>query len=580
MIDWSAPLEDWEKPLEAPSKKKESLKEKILRYGVKNPVAGTAKFGNKLLNIPSNLAELMGDRPSANMLGINKNFDYDKALGLPKEKNLGDFGTQLIPELLGAFAIPEANLGKLGSAIGSIPKAGKYINKVLSQGLPQAGYAGLMSEPENAGQSAAMAGATMAPFSVASQLAQSTSPWARRGAQALGGVLGYELGNEGAKHLGFHPLASNIIGGVTGALGARGFTTQKMMEDMLTHGMDPAKAKERLDASRRIGMDYLTPAEAGLSPFLAQEQGALGKTREGSKHLFDQSEKRLQSEEKSINNVLDIIYHEESMSPEIKRLYEEAYHVQLPPEFESKFADNELIKKATKTVEETPAFMESLKNIPKNSLAYWDHIKQALDDMAQAVPKKEAAIIKKTRNKMRDEMDLLSPEYKEARGLHERKEMRDTLESVFNKKGERTGTNFYKALNDEKKFNETMHHLRNVPEAQEKLKDMRLIFKNLIGSPSIKGAAMLEKTSMNKSRSSSQDIIHMLENKLTQGRYDKELIDFITNPNWDEMMKDINKISNGQKRMAKFLEYFGKSMAVSNTPHEPYMKTENYDFYE
>jgi hypothetical protein len=71
-----------------------------------------------------------------------------------------------------------------------------------------------------------------------------------------------------------------------------------------------------------------------------------------------------------------------------------------------------------------------------------------------------------------------------------------------------------------------------------------------------------------------------MENALTKGKYDKEMIDFITNPNWDAMMADLNKISNKQERMAKFMEIFGKSIAQSNAHKEPFMKTENHEFYD
>lgn len=586
MMDWSSPIEeeeiDWSSPLSS-SKKPESLKEKVLRYGVKGPAASLGKFGNQLLNIPSNVAALVGPNNVSKALSYNPDFNYRQAVGLPAEQNLADIAIGLAPDVLGAFAVPAANLGRAGTTIGKIPKAGKYISKILAEGLPQAGYSALLSHPEDALENAGRTGAAMAPFSVASQLAQSTSPWARRGAQVLGGLLGYELGHEGTNALGFSPLYSQGAGLIGGALGARTFTSQKMLEDALTRGIDTTKVKERLDASRRLEMDYLTPAEAGLNPFLAQEQGSLGKTKEGAKHLFDKSQKRIESEGKAINKVLDTIYSEEKMSPQIKKLYEEAYPVKFPEEFSTKFENNEIIRRAKNKVENNTAFKENLKGVPKNSLAYWDHVKQALDDMIQVSSRKgnqkEAKILKESRNSLRDEMDLYSPEYTQARALVERKKVRDSLESVFNKKGERSGTNFYRALNDEKKFDELMHHLRNVPEAQEKLKDMRLIFKDLIGTPGIKGAAVLEKTSMNRSRSSTQDIMHMLENKLTQGKYDKQMIDFITSPNWDRMMLDINKISDKQKRMAKFLEIFGKTIGQT-AKKEPFMETENYQIYD
>jgi hypothetical protein len=579
MTDWSTPLEDWEKPLEAPSKKKESLKEKVLRYGIKNPTAGVAKFGNKLLNIPSSLAELMGDKTSADILSVYKDFDYDKALGLPEEKNIGDIGVQLLPELLGAFAVPEASLGKIGQGLNKIPKAGKYINKILSQALPQAAYSGALAGPEDAGEAALTAGATMAPFSAASEFAKSTSPWARRAAQGIGAVGGYELGKMGANAAGVSPQFADLAGIITGALGARGMTSPRMMQQRLTEGMNPEVTAERLEAARRLGLDYLTPAEASLNPYLGGRQGALGNTSEGSHMMYQKAKDRVASEEKAIGELLDTIYSGKEMKPKMEKLYEEAKKTKLPEEFINKYKDNEIIKHAQKDVFSSSAYREKLKNVPKDSVEYWDLVKQAISDLEEKAPKGERKIYTDARKDLVGEIDKIDPRYQEARSFAERKITRDKLEKAFDK-ADPSGKSFFKALASKEKFEKLQHNLRNVPEAQERLKDMKMIFGDLISPPTIRGAAALEKTSMNKPRSSIQAVTDAMENALTKGKYDKEMIDFITNPNWDAMMADLNKISNKQERMAKFMEIFGKSIAQSNAHKEPFMKTENHEFYD
>jgi hypothetical protein len=579
MIDWSSPLEDWEKPLEAPSKKPESLKDKVLRYGIKNPSAGVAKFGNKLLNIPSNLAELMGDKESADILSVFKDFDYDKALGLPEKKNLADISIQFLPELLGAFAIPEANLGKIGQTLGKIPKAGKYINKILSQGLPQAAYSGALAGPEEAGEAALTAGATMAPFSVASEFAKSTSPWARRAAQGIGAVGGFELGKIASEHAGVSPLAADVVGAITGALGARGMTSNRMMQQRFTEDMNPGLMAERLEASRRLGLDYLTPAEASLNPYLGARQGALGNTSEGSQMMYQKAKDRVASEEKAIHELLDMVYTGKEMKPKMEQLYTEAKKTTLPEEFINKYKDNEIIKHAQKDVFSSSAYREKLKNVPKDSVEYWDLVKQAISDLEEKAPKGERKIYTDARKDLVAEIDKIDPRYQEARAFAERKITRDKLEKAFDKT-DPSGKSFFKVLASKDKFEKLQHNLRNVPEAQERLKDMKMIFGDLINPPTIRGAAALEKTSMNKPRSSSQAITNVLENALTKGKYDKEMIEFITNPNWDKLMTDLNKVSNKQERMAKFIEIFGKSMAQSAGHKEPFMTTEDYEFYD
>lgn len=575
MSDWEV-VDESEWAVEESMPKTQSLKDKVLRYGVKNPVSGLAKFGNKVINLPPTLGHMIG---LDFMPFYEPNFDYDKAVGLSDEKNLSDIGVQLIPELLGAIAVPEANLGKAGAAIGKIPKAGKYIQKILSQGLPQAGYAAALAGPEQQTEAALMAGGTMAPFSVASQLAMSTSPWARRAAQGLGGVLGYELGKHGGEALGLSPIGGDIAGMALGGLGARGMTTQRMMQQRLTEGMNSEVAKERLEAARRLGLEYLTPAEASLNPFIGGRQGALANTPEGSHLMYQKAKSRVESEERAINDLLKEIYHPETMAPKVEKLYEESKKTVLPKEFTEKFKENEIIKKAATDVESSPAYKEQLKNVSKDSIEYWDLIKEAIYDLEERAPKRESKLYSNARRKLVEEIDKFDPRYKEARALSERKITRDKLEKAFDK-ADPSGKSFFKALASKEKFDKLQHNLRNVPEAQQRLKDMREIFGDLINPPTVRGAAALEKTSMNKARSSVQATMDILGNALAKGKYDKEMVEFITSPRWDEMMKELDKISDKQKRWAKFIEYFGKSTSQATAHKEPFMRTDNYEIYD
>ncbi len=563
MSDWEVVNDnDW--TVEALSPKKESFKKNIMRYGIKDPIAGLANFGNQLINIPSNLAELVGSDKLSERLGVRKGYNYSKALGLPENKNIADIGIQMLPELLGAFAIPEANLGRIGSGLQQIPKVGKYIKSVASQAIPQSIYAGALSSPENAGESALSAGATMTPFAVASEFAKSTSPWARRAAQGIGAIGGYELGKNATQAVGVSPQFADLSGIILGALGARGMTTPRMMQQRLTEGMNPELVNERLEAARRLGLEYLTPAEASLNPFLGSRQGALANTSEGSQLMYQKAKNRVSSEEKSINDLMKTIYNDKKMLPEMERLYEESKKTILPETFINKFKNNEIIKQAEKDVLSSAAYRERAKNIPKESIEYWDLIKQSIGDLEQKAPKGEARIFKEERKNLTKSIDKYDDRYKGARAFAERKKVRDNLLKAFDK-ADPSAKSFYKAIASKEKFDKLIHNLRNVPEAQQRLKDMRLLFGDLISPPTIRGAAALEKTSMNKPRSSIQAVTDAMENALTKGKYDKEMIDFITSPNWDVIMKDLNKISDKQKRTAAFVEALGKTATVSQS---------------
>lgn len=533
----------------------------IARYGIQDPAIGLLNMGREFANLPNKLS---GGRISE---WSPSDFDFNKTLGVEDIEG-ADKLIQGLAQYGPAMALPGANIGKLGKLLGSIPKVGKYASKVASEAIPQALY-GASQAPQDAIKAGAESGATMVPFSVLAQIMQGTNPIARNIARGLSAAGFAYLGREGAKSAGVGEVGSDIAALIGGALGGRGYKTKKETQQGLVEGVDASLAKERLDAAKRLKLDYLTPAEASVNPWTAKKQGGLGRTEEGGKLLYEKGKSRQESERRAIEQTLDKIYSPGTMDQQVKKAYENMNTVNLPQEFPLQFKDNEIIKEAKSMVENTPAYKESLKELmPKNvelkegqtdpqatSLVYWDHIKRAMDDMVnkaeRAGNKNEARIISETRAKMRDQMDESFPEYKEARSLYERKMVREGLEKVFDQK-EINGTNFYKALASEKKFDELISHLKNAPEAAQNLKDMRLLFKNLMGPPTIKTAKGTEERGMNQFREPIVALQHMIEHAFTRGGSDKAAIEFITSPDWHKQLKEINKISNKQMKAVAF----------------------------
>lgn len=536
----------------------ENLMQKVVRYGLKDPAIGLMKMGREFANLPHKVTG--GYLPEYSP----SEFNFGEALGVNKPE-AADKLIQGLSQYAPAFALPATELGAVGKAIGSLPKVGRFAAKALSESLPQAYYSALQS-PHHAAKSAAEAGATMAPFSVLGELMGSANPRVKTLAKVLAGGGAGLLGREGAKQAGMGETMSDVIGMATGALGARGMDTKNDMMKRLSEGVSPDIANPRIEAANRLGLEYLTPAEANVSPLLAKRQGSLGRTEEGGKLLYEKSKSRQESERRAIDKTLDMIYSPGKMDKKVEEAYKSINQVNLPQEFPLQFKDNEIIKEAKKMVENTPAYKESLKSLmPKNvklepgqtdpqatSLVYWDHIKRAMDDMVnkseRAGNKNEARIISDTRAKMRDQMDEAYPEYKQARSLYERKMVRNGLEKVFDQKAV-NGTNFYRALASEKKFDELMGHLRNAPEAAQNLKDMRLLFNDLMGPPTIKTAKGKEEYGMNMARNNGDFIHHLLEHVFTKGGNDKAAIEFITSKDWSKQLKEIKKISGKQMKL-------------------------------
>lgn len=542
----------------------ENLLQKVVRYGLKDPAIGLLNMGREFANLPHKLSG--GYIPEFSP----SDFDFGGALGVEHPEaadKLIQFAGQYWPSL----AIPGVGQARIAQGLSKVPAVGKalsnrFVTKAISEAIPQGLYSAAQA-PQHQATAAGETAATVAPFSMLSELIKSPSKKVRTAAKVGAGGLAALLGREGAKAAGFGETGADITGILMGALAGRGLNSPKERMEKLTEGVDPYLAAERLKAAKQIGLPYLTPAEAGISPWAAKKQGSLGKTEEGAKLLYEKGVYRQKREKDAIETVLNAIYSPGRMDSKVKEAYESLNAVNLPQEFPLQFKNNAIIDEAKKLVESTPAYKESLKELmPKNvklepgqsdpqatSLVYWDHVKRAMDDMVSKAERagnnNEARIISETRANMRDQMDEAFPEYKEARSMYERKMVRKGLEKVFDQK-EINGTNFYRALASQKKFDEVLSHLKNAPGAAENLKAMRMLFKDLMGPPTIKTAKGTEERGMNQSRSSGAFLENLLEHVFTGGKHDVEAIQFITSKDWFNQMKNLKNISDKQLKLA------------------------------
>lgn len=512
----------------------------------KNINIGGAKMGRNLLNL----------------IGIktpnSSNEDIERFFGQDADPTQADLMLQGISQYLPALVLPATRVPK---AISQVPKVGGYLEKVLGNMLTQGGYAASQREggASDKLESGSEAAETSVPFSLISSAIESGSPALRLGARLAGaGASGY-LGRELSKELGGGEALSDLAALTAAGLGLHGVSPKLQARRTALQGVEGTPYGEKLGAASRLGLDYLTPAEASGNPFVGGQQGTLGKTDEGARMLYERGEKRVLSEKKSIDKLLDTVYHGETLDPYTKDLYKQSYSKKLPDEALDSFNDNEVVKRAVRMVENKPAFKESLKGVSRDSVAYWDHVKQALDDMAEKAPSKEAKIITGVKKDILGVMDDSAPEYNQARQLAERQINRRKIEDKLNEAQYR-GTDFYnKIIKNDKLFNSLMHSFRNVPQAQQQLKDMRLVFRDLINPPTVRTAAGLSKTSMNQERSDFQQLATRIKNKLTGGKFDKAAIELITNPKWSDELNKINELSDFEKKSSKFMDLLGRA---------------------
>lgn len=329
---------------------------------------------------------------------------------------------------------------------------------------------------------------------------------------------------------------------------------RKLFKDI--NSEDIPMINERLEAAHRLGLSYLSPAEATLSPFEAAKQGTIGRTSSGSKLLLEKGKERTTSEGKAINNLLDTVYDAKDLDPKKAAAYEQTMQAQVPDDFIARQTQRPVIAKAIKKLESNAAYRQSLEEemgvklgkVKPNSFLYWDMVKRVLGDMGekakeQGRPTTESDILAETRRSMVKQMDDIEPEYEVARGIAERRFTRNKLEDVFDKKS-MTINNFKTILGSEKKFNEIINKLKAYPEAQQKLRDMKLLFGQtgdmIHNDMNIRSAAALKRTSMSEARNKVDAMKAILDEKYGKA-HDVAVVNLMTDPNWPTIFSEYLK---------------------------------------
>jgi len=525
----------------------------------RNIGAGLLEGGRGVFNIPYQLKNLT----KGHLFQHAQEFaptNFSKMLGIKEEPTLSDKLLQGLTQHIPAFLAPEMELGQAGKLLESVPKIGKFAKKAIGTAIPVGAYEATQSdEPIKSGAESA---AATVPFSLLSQSAIAQNPYLRYGARALLGGTGAYLGHKGAEELGAHGAPATLASLVLGGLMASGGKPMPEVRRSMLAGVEGSPYAENLAAANRLGLSYLTPAEASKNPFAGAQQGNVGRTETGAKLLHDRGVERQQTEENSIQNLLENIYSPEKTENAIAENYQKAYPVEIKQEELAPLFKNQVIKQAQRHVENTPAYQLSLEGVRPNTVEYLDHIKRALDDMIKGAPPAEGRIIKDSQSKLMKIMDKEAPTYAKARELAELKMARKTVDDVFNRKS-MIGTNFYSGfLNNKQKVDSLMHHLRHAPKAQSQLKDMQSIFSDLINAPTVRTAAALSKTSMSKERSSAQTYINKLNELLHGNKYDETAVNLITDPKWVDELHRIKELTSNEKKLKAVLNLMGKASAV------------------
>jgi phosphoenolpyruvate synthase/pyruvate phosphate dikinase len=216
----------------------------------------------------------------------------------------------------------------------------------------------------------------------------------------------------------------------------------------------------------------------------------------------------------------------------------------VPPEFIEKWKQNPIVEWAIKQIENKPTYKSELQNVPNNTFEYWNAIKRIIGDTEgeelKGMKGFSSNAATKVRNRMVDEMDLINPDYENARNIAEREFTRKDLENVFDKK-DMTLNNFWSLLKSDKAFNKVMRKLEPFPEAKQKLKDIRLLSNDIIPfDESIRTSYKLERTGMSKDRNKLDALKRDLDERFG-GEHDVAAVNLMTNPDWVNILTEYLK---------------------------------------
>jgi hypothetical protein len=212
-----------------------------------------------------------------------------------------------------------------------------------------------------------------------------------------------------------------------------------------------------------------------------------------------------------------------------------------------------------------------LKTLDRNSPAY-NQARKVFAEDSPAIDKLRKGSIGKiaayddlqTKRTVDDIFDLKQTDIKKFNKIRDEylKESPDTWQRIVRQRmqnalvgSEAGGSVFYdKLLKDKRSYKQLHNALSYDKNAQKKLADMRIVFRNIIPQGSLKKSASASKMSDVNMIRNSGDIVRRAANYFTRGAYDKAAVEVITNPNWDSEFKDIMRTTRGkpQERAVKF----------------------------
>ena len=537
-----------------------AISEKEYKQSMKELREGGLGAAQSFLNTPEEAANVIGKHL------------YNKLNFAPKTKAsetggiVGDIASYFMPSniitgtLKGASLIPKAakaiDLAK--TSLKAKPITNFLLN--LSKNTGEAALFQKEKNPESTGLDVTKAAAFGGAIPIAASAVTAGNPLiSLLGKLGLGGALGYQ--------------ANGIPGMFEGAalgtavpkiLKELGITSKPVSSEFLTEQPN-ADAQARVEAGNRLGTP-LRPSEAFNSPGIARNEGMIQRSETGGQHMAAHGQQRIVMQKNAINNLLNMIFDKSDKSKNnIRSLYQQVYTNDLNANAMNELFEDPVLSQASNKVLSDPAYQSDLKNVRANNYAYLDQVKRVLDDMKVSAEKvgegNKARIYGNSQQKLLNEMDAQAPEYAQARMEAEKQITRREIEKAMKKKPITGGNFFNKFLANDDTFNELLIKVRNVPEAQQHLKDMKLAWEHLIGQETPRAAAGSAARSMSTGREGMSAFWNIYKDVIGAPR-DIERANFIHDPDWWDKFDEVMKYKTRGERADKLGQLISRTLAA------------------
>ncbi len=227
-------------------------------------------------------------------------------------------------------------------------------------------------------------------------------------------------------------------------------------------------------------------------------------------------------------------------------------------------------QKAVNMVLKDATAMDRLKGIKKSDLyksgKFWDEVNKKISHMerveinSKAPDTNKIATLTNTRNKINEQIYKDIPELKEARRLAEPRLARKELEKKFNSK-DMNAPSMHIALKNKEYFKKLLHSVRGNAVAEQNLKDMRMIVKNLPQEQAQKLANKTGEQSLDRILTNPTSSWQVFSEYLRKGKYDDKVMDVVTSPNMSKELHKITTISDPKKQTIAFMKALNRANA-------------------